>query len=120
MRSKDRMSDLGPRPSDSLVQRGHSVAGILWTLSAEVLHHSCNAKHDGGEQNCDDDRGPIGRARGHETWNDNKERGGKAGHCQPLLEKCAMKLECLFLQGRVLAPARIFRLHAQGDWRGRP
>ena len=80
------LTGLGRELSDSLVQSGHSAAGILWTLSAEVLHHGCDTKHDGGEQNCDDDRRPIGPVRGDETWSDNKERGGKAGHCQPLLE----------------------------------
>src|ERR1700724_1612242 len=74
--------------TDALLQRGHYAAGLARnsrSLSAKVLHHSPDAKDDGGEQHGDDNRRPISSLCAHETGGDNKKSSNEARHRYPSL-----------------------------------
>src|ERR1700719_2949317 len=92
---------------------------ILWSLSAKVLDHSSDTKHDCGEQNRNDDRRPSGRVRGYEPRRDNEKSSREACHCYPLLGDSRKTLTSGFLRERSwLRPMTTSRArHAVGDLR---
>lgn len=91
-------------------------------LSAKILHHRSDPKHDGGEQNRDHNRRPSGRARGQEPRRNDKKNSRKAGHCCPLLGDSRKALTYGFFRERSwLRPILACHArHAIGDIREHP